>query len=767
MALNNNPFYLLRLSCSAGRREIVSAAEEMSFMLDSEICQAAQNELINLNKRLSAEINWFIDTDQSTVEIIRSNIENKEPISTDGLSPLSTLNATVYNFSLSTDLDPFALGYSIMDIDEKFSAVSADNIIDIINQNRTAAKLGTVQTQEVSAELNKRREEIRQLITEKLSRLDQDTYIELITMLAEKCLADETYDDGVVISDVIDQYEVRMQATLEESTEAIEKHIDKIRIATHSDLIPGEINVLIGEVKRWDKLAQPLQLKSQASGMPHQISERLGNKLRNLSLWLHNDKQLTKEALTLVTAMKSVFAELGELSDKFETDSGTLKDLLKGQKEAKEIVDELDSIQKDSESIKSYASESKVTDFIVRIRKLNSRLKAMDLDFTTKTKVRENLCLLGRGTAIDLHNNHHQTAYALSISKALVKEFSDLTSLRAKLNEDVNALNQQLLLAGLNRSTPSYASSATRSKKSSKGGWIVMLIIVAIIAIAGISSNNKSSSRSSSSYSRTSTSSSSGSTTRPTTKPTAKPTARTEKLYSTASAVGDYVYVNVTLIEPEYGVYMSEVGKAVKSYTKYDDFICKCTTDTGKTVWISFDASSYRSKIDSSVDTYVTTTASGFNGDIVRYSPAAKVHGRVVRSTSVMSGLDTKINQDSIIEYSSIDIPTQTLGQKITISIKSIFPSYTITSGSTNKVTHVLCEYTDSLGKKNWIYMSVSDYKKYFDSTANPATDTYANEKKFSIAKKVTVTTEYADDLINGASNTIGQKTVYVFSIVN
>ena len=52
MALQNNPFYLLKVSCNAGRREIVSAADEMSFVLDSETSSKAQNELINLNGSL-------------------------------------------------------------------------------------------------------------------------------------------------------------------------------------------------------------------------------------------------------------------------------------------------------------------------------------------------------------------------------------------------------------------------------------------------------------------------------------------------------------------------------------------------------------------------------------------------------------------------------------------------------------------------------------------------------------------------------------------
>ena len=141
-------------------------------------------------------------------------------------------------------------------------------------------------------------------------------------MLAEKCIADDDYNDGVILSDVIDQYEVRMQSALEESTDEIEKHIERIKSLANDEAVSSNIDSLIRRVEKWDVLAQPLQLKSQASGMPHEISEHLGSELRNLALYLHNEKGLTKEALTLVNAIKSVFAELGVLSDLFETDSG-------------------------------------------------------------------------------------------------------------------------------------------------------------------------------------------------------------------------------------------------------------------------------------------------------------------------------------------------------------------------------------------------------------------------------------------------------------
>ena len=60
-------------------------------------------------------------------------------------------------------------------------------------------------------------------------------------MLAEKCIADDDYNDGVILSDVIDQYEVRMQSALEESTDEIEKHIERIKSLANDEAVSSNM----------------------------------------------------------------------------------------------------------------------------------------------------------------------------------------------------------------------------------------------------------------------------------------------------------------------------------------------------------------------------------------------------------------------------------------------------------------------------------------------------------------------------------------------
>lgn len=503
MSIKNNPFYILKISCNAGRREIVSAADEMSFFLDPNLCVKAQNDLINTNKRLSAEISWFMDVDSDTIDSIRTNLENNEPISTDGLSPLSKLNASLYNFSLITFDDHYELGYSILDIDEQYSSLDIDEITEIINNNRKEAKLGLVQNQDVTAEIGKKRSEIRQIISEKLTPLEQDVYIELVTMIAEKCIADDDYNDGVILSDVVDQYEIRIQSALERSTVEIEDHIEKIKDLEDESDVSKEIELLICKVEQWDTLAQPLQLKSQASGVPHETSEHLGYKLRNLALFLHNEKGMTKHALSLVNAMKSVFAELGELAELFDSDSGTLNDLLNDKKEAEEVINEFNYLQKKSEDILNLSTPTIVDYYVECVKKLNQRLKTLDVDYVTKNKIRENLCYMARGAAIELHNIKHQTDYALTIVNALLDEFRDMPSLRIILNKDSMALMRQSALAKQQWiSSPDSAGSSSSS--STNKGWVVgilgvlgIIILIIVFSSLGKCSNNTSSASSS------------------------------------------------------------------------------------------------------------------------------------------------------------------------------------------------------------------------------------------------------------------------------
>ena len=645
MTLQNNPFFILNISCSAGRREIISAAEEMSFMLDPDVCTKAQNELINLNKRLSAEISWFNDVDDTAAAEIRECIENGRPVPTAGLVSLSKLNATVYNFVVGAVTDPYMMGYIVLNIDEQFYSLDVGEITSSINRNRTAAKLAPVQEQDVSAELGNKREEIRQIITDKLSAADTDSYVRLVTMLAEKYSADDEYDDRVIISDVIDQYEVRMQSVLEKHEEEIEKKISSIKKLERGAAVEADIKDLIESVRRWDIIAQPLQLKSQASGIPHKMSEHLGNELRQLSVFLHNEKGSTKEALMLVEAMKGVFAELGILSEQFETDSNLLNQLLEGEKGAAEFGRELKEFQEESERIKSSPFTADVAGYNARIRSLHSKLKSQQLEPEMKEKIRVVLCVMAREASIALNNVAHRTEDAWRIADTLAKEFGDIQALRSRLFLEAEALNIERIRSQNTSAThmPNRSGSTAASGQKRKVPWLLLIIIGILLVWLFNPLLNSSNTSGTGSAATEQVRTEQARTEQARTEEVRTEEVRTEEEFTAHTAAGTDVYADIKSILPKYGSYMS-------GQFYYHHYICSCTTVSGMTIWANVPASLYKEEFDPEANHQVRNFS--FAEEVTLPSPK-RIHGIAVERFVISVGMPSEV-APILIDVSSV-----------------------------------------------------------------------------------------------------------------
>ncbi len=615
MNLRSNPFYILKISCTAGRRDVMSAAEALNLLLDSEDVSYAQNELINLSKRSLAEINWFPNADEDILSEIIKSIDGGNPISTDELISIDRLNASLYNFTISESTDAYELGFDILDLDEQYSSLDNNEIAEAINKNRREAGLPTIQPEDVENGLIQKRNEIKLAVTEKLSVLEQDSYIELVTIIAEKCISDDYYDDGVILDDVLDQYEVRMQSDLETLTQQIQASITQIKQFENTKPLEPSVKEIIKKIQEWDRIAQPLQLRSQSSGVPHDISEELGRDVRDLSLFLNNEKHDTEAALTLVKAMRVVFSELGELVDIFESDSDTLEQLLKGKKDAEKLLSELESIKNSANQIKQNPYQSNVGILISRIQSLNTLLKTIALDEDSIRNIRKNVCHIAREAAVDIHNSKHQTSLSLQIIQALYKEFYDIPEERSNLAADKQILENEIAAVNqANYSTRSTSSSynASNTSQSGMGCLVVFIIIIIIAAIIGFSDSGSSSSANKPSNSSSSYSTSS------------------EVKFSNSVSAGDKVYIDIVSITPEIGIYTE--GSSI-----YSHFVCKCKTSSGTNVWVYMTTSEYKNNFDSSASTSVSSSYA----DTVSFSSSKRIHGVAKRAENIMTGLST------------------------------------------------------------------------------------------------------------------------------
>lgn len=638
--LEKNPFFVLEVAPTDKRATIINKAEEKAFFLEGNSYDEAQAVLLNPSKRLSAEMDWFCGCDETTTSTIRQSIKNKIAINTDGLTGLAKLNATLFNFVLSSYDDYFEVGYAILDIDEQYSSVTSSELMGTLNESHSQAGILAVSEDEVERELGKKREQIRKFIAAKIQEFSEDDYIEFITMLAEKCIADEDYEDGVVIGDVVDQYELKMQSVIEAATDEVTNHLERIKRITNKEGIEANLNGLVRRLKKWDKLVQPLQLKSMASGTTHQVSDRVGYDVRDLCLWLHNEQEMTESALSLVNTMKEIFAEIGNLSDVFESDSNALSKILREDKDSKEIIAGIKAVERiiekwkgPDESTNSFViatnaiTDSNVNDLITKVKALNARIKATNADEETIKQLRTALCITVREGAIYAHNERNKTALALSIAKMLLAEFGDMGELRNKLSEDVSALNRQLIVLNAARPTytPHYQTTRSNSSEGSKKGWIIAAIIFAIIIIIAIASGNDSPSTGGQSSGN-------------------KPayTQSSEVKFSSSVSSGSDVYADIVSIFPVIGIY-------TEGTSNYTHFVCECETSTGSTIWVYMSASEYEKHFDANVSTSI------FNDyqDKKTFS-SKRIHGEARESDNVMSGLSSDTGATMLIDFESV-----------------------------------------------------------------------------------------------------------------
>ena len=330
--LEKNPFYVLEVSPGDKRASIISKAEEKAFFDDSNACEEAQASLINPTKRLSAELEWFFDiSEKKQTEIFRS-IKNKKEIFTDELSGISRLNALLHNFSVVDFEDFLSIIFVISEIDKLYEKINPSDVCDLINKYRAKSGIAPTAENDVVSAFNKKRVAIRRIISDRLEALDETDYVELVSTIAENFIANSTYDDGVVIDDIINQYEVRMNYVIDKKANAAMSVIEKVDFDTNISEINLTVENLIVILKEFDKYAQPLQIKSMADGLDHEQSLQLAHKCREFAIKLHNEYSNFNASFKLIQTLREIFSELTEFAEIIANDE---KQIIKARKEKK------------------------------------------------------------------------------------------------------------------------------------------------------------------------------------------------------------------------------------------------------------------------------------------------------------------------------------------------------------------------------------------------------------------------------------------------
>lgn len=444
MNLFENPFCILGVSSRDSRKRIAEAAEEKSFLDDSESVREAQNVLTIPGRRLAAELRWFpgIDDEQTRgiIEFFRRIKARRNPgrIDSSGFRGLALLNFAVSVFSFRKFRDASEIEEAVLVLCWCFDSVSVEGICKAINNDRLIAGFTQADENDIVRELNDYRTDILGMIDGKLSALPENEYSGLAVRLAEKYSGDG--GKSFLLGDIISAFELRILPRLEELAEII--------IDTDSDV------KLSFTLREWKRLARPLIIAAKATGIENTNlrtqAEEIFYAMREKAITLHNEHNKTREALNLILMLKEYVADIStRLLEMANKDIKELEDIERRQQEAEKEHNKWTESQRRESVITMITPSTESTEILARLRK-------GDLLFFGGIKVKDNGVYLQRygWSSYDVKFFTWQEITAYSNNGMFIIEAGEYSASSSYIN-DMNTHILEAILQKFLRNPPS------------------------------------------------------------------------------------------------------------------------------------------------------------------------------------------------------------------------------------------------------------------------------------------------------------------------
>ena len=337
-ALERNAFWVLGASTRDDRRRLIELADEHSLEHDTQACHKARADLSNPRTRLTAELSWLPGLAPSrAAQLVQKALD--DPMSITGETGLPALTHANLLAAAIERLDERINASTMANLIERLARLVSECMPDAIarylNEDRTIAGFPPVTPDLVSNELQARVYYYRTAIKECLDRIPTTELIKAITSVVDNATKSGSVHAPMLVDEVVSVYELESQSFLQQEA----TNIGKIVLAIESEAeqkgiaVNQFIDVLAQVLLKWDTVAQPIQLNTQARGQQHEISRDVALSIRGLAITLTNKYGYVAESQRLTQLVQSVFAELPEVRERVEEDAATLQQIIRTQQQ--------------------------------------------------------------------------------------------------------------------------------------------------------------------------------------------------------------------------------------------------------------------------------------------------------------------------------------------------------------------------------------------------------------------------------------------------
>lgn len=333
-SLHGSPFFLLEVSIRDNAVKIVEQAEEKSLYLDSDICTKARNDLTTARNRLASEISWLPGVAPNKASnFLDALINDIDSIKNDSsLPPLANSNLLAAAFEIiNPEMDASEWKVWIIDFAYAVEWIEPEDVLRVLNEERMLSGFPEIKgTEQIEAELEGRRRYYTETIKAALNKLASLKLVEVVTKVVEHTTESGEEHAPQLIHELVDRYEIEANRYLEPEAENILRLIEAIRTNASSgeNAIKSQVDKLDQVARKWDSIAQPIQLSMKAQGLDHELSHNVAWGIRSLAIDLFNRHDMVSTVQRLTKLLQELFAELPAVCEKLDEDSEAIEEIL-------------------------------------------------------------------------------------------------------------------------------------------------------------------------------------------------------------------------------------------------------------------------------------------------------------------------------------------------------------------------------------------------------------------------------------------------------
>lgn len=445
-----NPFVVLNVSPRAAREDLVTARDNAVWDLgvDETVAAKALSSLQHPFERLLAEISFLPSASPAQCKAITAALKKGEFPDVSSLSALDQANLHAHALSVGK-ADPV----TIDELSRLHQKIDVSEVIRELNANRQLSREKSVERADAVSALTtlaQRHAQVAAKVVVEDALKHSDDYQSAESIWAAERLVTEDVDGrSPFVAQFIEAYGGLTRPELQRLSDRIDSAAATLRMRPTKSMAQQ----VVDDLHQWDALRQPVQLWDRSHGIDEPESQALGKKLRELCLFLANDKQSFDVALTITKAMNEAFGELEGFSEKLEEDVEALEKLLEGQR-IKQVTrllqDEVEAAQAKLDATAAAISHGALTSQSnTTIGRLVEQFK-LAADKLMGTPRAGAPALILRSLALSLHNDGEHSQAALTLTNWVLANAPQLPrDVRIKLEEDRDLLERMVKRAAL------------------------------------------------------------------------------------------------------------------------------------------------------------------------------------------------------------------------------------------------------------------------------------------------------------------------------